>query len=45
MKTKNGQLSENQKKWLSALETFGYLTVVAYGWREARDAITDYLDG
>ena len=44
MKTKIGSLSENQKKWLSALDAFGYMTVVAHGWEDARCRILDYLN-
>ena len=43
MKTKTGRVSENQKRWLSALNGFGYLAVVAYGWEDARCKILDYL--
>ena len=44
MKTAHGKLSENQKKWLSALETFGYRAVVAYGWQDAKNKIMEYLE-
>ena len=44
MKTRSGQTSPNQDKWISALNTFGYLAVVAYGWEEARRCILDYLN-
>ena len=44
MKTAHGKLSENQKRWLSALKTFGYRTVVAYGWQDAKNKIMEYLE-
>lgn len=44
MKTAHGKLSENQKKWLSALEIFGYRAVVAYGWQDAKNKIVEYLE-
>ena len=43
MKTKNGRLSNDQKRWLDILNTFGYLAVVAYGWEDARCQILSYL--
>lgn len=43
MKTKAGKTSPNQDKWIEALNTFGYLAVVAYGWEEAKCKILDYL--
>lgn len=43
MKTANGHTSPNQEKWLSALAGFGYMAVVAYGWKDARDKIKEYL--
>lgn len=43
MKTKIGETSPNQDKWLSALDAFGYMAVVAHGWEDARCKILDYL--
>lgn len=43
MKTQSGKTTEKQDRWLSALNTFGYLAVVAHGWREAKAIIEDYL--
>lgn len=43
MKTKTGRLSAEQKKWIGALETFGYKCVVAKGWDEARQALEEYV--
>lgn len=45
MKTKSGTTSEQQDRWLSALNAFGHKAVVCHGWEEARDAITEYLRG
>ena len=44
MKAANGEVSENQKKWLEALNTFRYKAVVAYGWKSAKEIIEEYLD-
>lgn len=43
LKTANGHTSQNQERWLTALNEFGYLAVVAYGWKDARDKIKKYL--
>ena len=43
MKTRNGKTSENQDRWLNALNSFGYLAVVCHGWEEARDCLLKYL--
>lgn len=43
MKTRNGKTSENQDRWLQALNSFGYLAVVCHGWKEARDCLLNYL--
>ena len=44
MKASNGQVRPEQKRWLDALETFGYKCVVAHGWIEAKEALEEYLD-
>ena len=44
MKTKTGRASPQQKKWIHALNELGYKAVVARGWEEARDIITEYLE-
>lgn len=43
MKTKTGRVSQEQKKWIAALETFGYKCVVARGWEDARQALEEYV--
>ena len=43
MKAAGGKVSTHQQKWLDALNAFGYLAVVAYGWEDARCRIMDYL--
>lgn len=44
MKASNGRVRPEQKRWLDALETFGYKCVVAHGWIEAKEALEEYLD-
>lgn len=43
MKTKHGKTSENQDRWLKALNAFGYQAVVCHGWEEAKKCLEDYL--
>ena len=43
MKAKNGRLSPEQKNWISALNTFGYLAVVCKGWEEAKKKLEEYM--
>lgn len=43
MKAGQGTTSEQQDRWLAALNGFGYKAVVCYGWEEAKDAILGYL--
>ena len=43
MKAKGGRVSITQKKWIDALNTMGYLAVVAHGWEDAKCLILDYL--
>jgi hypothetical protein len=45
MKKPGGRLSNEQKKWLSNLNTLGYEAKCCYGWEEARDVIQGYLAG
>ena len=44
MKAKGGRVSSTQEKWIEALNTFGYLAVVAYGWEDAKCKIMNYLN-
>ena len=41
MKAGNGRVRPEQKRWLDALETFGYKCVVAHGWIEAKEALEE----
>ena len=43
MKAAGGRLSNEQKGWLKALETFGYRAVVCKGWKAARDELEGYM--
>ena len=43
MKAAGGRVSLDQERWLQCLNTFGYKAVVCYGWKEAKDAILEYL--
>lgn len=38
-----GSTSNDQDNWLDYLNSNGYAVVVAFGWREAADAIENYL--
>ena len=39
-----GRLSEQQKKWLKVLDSFGYKIAVCKGWEEARAVLEEYID-
>ena len=43
MKAAGGRLSNEQKGWLKALETFGYRAVVCVGWEAAKDELEGYM--
>ena len=43
LKTVHGKPTDQQQRWISALNGFGYLAVVCYGWEAAKDAIIRYL--
>ena len=43
MKAEAGRLQQRQKLWLDALESMGYKCVVAHGWKEAKEALEEYL--
>lgn len=40
---KGGRISENQKRWLAALQEQGYFVAVCFGWEEAANVIEKYL--
>jgi len=42
-KPKTGVLAPYQREWLNYLDNAGYVTYVAYGWREAANFLKDYL--
>ena len=42
---KGGIVSKEQTEWLELLAAQNYLSLVCYGWDEAREAIKDYLGG
>ena len=43
MKAPGGRLSNEQKAWLKALNTFGYKAVVCVGWEAAKSEIEGYM--
>jgi len=43
MKAKGGKLSESQKEFMEAASSMNYKAVVCYGFDEAKEAITKYL--
>jgi len=40
---KNGRISPMQEEWINALNHYGYLAVVCYGWEHAAQTIEEYL--
>ena len=44
MKYGKNKTSENQRKWLTALQKQDYAVAVCYGWQEAQELITKYLE-
>lgn len=44
MKAEKGRLDPKQKKWLDALDKFGYKTAVCKGWEQARDVLEAYIN-
>lgn len=44
MKYGKNKTSENQNIWLKALAAQGYASAVCYGWQEAQELITKYLE-
>lgn len=43
-RTKGGKLSAAQKGWIDALDEQGYKAAVCYGFDEAKEIITEYLE-
>ena len=43
MKAKAGKVSDSQKEFMAAASSMNYKTVVCYGFDEAKEAITKYL--
>lgn len=43
LKVGKNKPTEYQSKWLSALNKHGYHAIVCYGWQDAADEITKYL--
>ena len=44
MKARDGDLSNNQVRWLTALRSNGYAACVAYSFDQARQILVDYLE-
>lgn len=42
---KDSRVSDEQKDWMRDAAAEGYATHVAYGWQEAAEIITNYLEG
>lgn len=45
LKVKGGKPSDNQKWWIAETTKQGYLSVVCFGWVEAKEVIEGYLEG
>ncbi len=43
MKVKGGKVSSSQKEFMTVATAMGYKAVVCFGFDEAKDAITNYL--
>ncbi|MEA4869921.1 MAG: VRR-NUC domain-containing protein [Christensenella sp.] len=43
MKSEKGRVSDQQQNWVDRLSDEGYLTVVCYGFEQAKDEIERYL--
>jgi hypothetical protein len=43
LKSAKGKVSSSQKEFMEAASSMNYLAVVCYGFDEAKDAITKYL--
>jgi hypothetical protein len=44
MKIKGGKLSDSQKEFMEIANSLGYLSVVCFGFDDAKNAITAYLN-
>ncbi|RGX53202.1 VRR-NUC domain-containing protein [Anaerotruncus sp. AF02-27] len=44
LKRINGRASEDQKRWISALNNQGYRAAICFGWDEAAKVIMSYLN-
>lgn len=44
MKARKGRVSENQRDWIDYLNSIGHTAIVAYGFDDAREQITKFLD-
>lgn len=44
LKAGKNKTSKHQNEWLVSLNEQGYFVAVCYGWREASEVITNYLD-
>lgn len=44
MKTPTGRVSPDQKEWIADLEFYGNRAVPCFGWREACELISGYLE-
>lgn len=44
-KPKTGRVSPEQRQVMNTLNGYGYVAVVAVGWREATEAVVDYFRG
>ena len=45
MKAEHGRTSRDQERWIQALTDLGYKCVIARGWKAAKRALEEYLDG
>ena len=41
---KGGRVSDQQRRWIEALERQGYRAEIACGWKDAAQIITEYLE-
>jgi len=43
LKSAKGKVSQNQREWIAALSSSGYMCVVCYSFDEAKEIICEYL--